>query len=253
MTGEEVVEATIAAKMTPAIESATSGPINLLLSAAVPSEARAIPEIQDKLNEAKQSIKNEQAKMVNEVSGTAGSVAIKTATAIPFAGAIVAGASIVDRVVGAVRKVTSRFGKIKNRIKTLKREVCQAMAAAAAAKNASCSGMPHLGLPKISLPFGSKGKVAEAAAATAAHANKKGGGTNKKTKKMSVVVRNTATSSNALDRTRRAMEYFHEPTNSKKQIHTRKHVTSPTHLKTRKLYANKILERTGHSIRAFSG
>ncbi len=209
-------------KIEPAMQKVTSGPINGILSAVVPSSVRKIPKIQQKLNAAMEDINEKQKNMIESTSKRIAHTGVKLATALPLIGNAISLGSAVDNGIAAVRQLKEGVIAIKDRITTLRDQVKDEVREAK--RRAKCGLMQNI--PKMGL-----GKT------------QKGGSLRKSKNKI-----NYSEAERALDRTRRSIEYFQDPTKSKKQIYS-----SPGHLKTRKLYANKILDRTSKSISAFSG
>jgi hypothetical protein len=237
----DTIRNTAASKISSLLTKQTDKIVKPLMTAIVPMELRSDPEIKQILAKKQQQIKDQEAKMIEKSASSGADSALKVALAIPVTGNMISLASAVDSGATAFKNLFSGFNKIKNEIVDLKKKVCQVKARVAAAKNAKCGAMPHLGLPKInslsskmpSVPNMGFGKTQ----------TQKGGSLRKSKNKI-----NYSEAERALHRTRRSIEYFQDPTKSKKYIYS-----SPSHLKTRKLYANKILDRTSKSISAFSG
>jgi len=217
----DTIRNTAASKISSLLTKQTDKIVKPLMTAIVPMELRSDPEIKQILAKKQQQIKDQEAKMIEKSASSGADSALKVALAIPVTGNMISLASAVDSGATAFKNLFSGFNKIKNEIVDLKKKVCQVKARVAAAKNAKCGPMPHIGLPKL----------------------QKGGSLRKSKNKI-----NYSQAERALHRTRRSIEYFQDPTKSKKYIYS-----SPGHLKTRKLYANKILDRTSKSISAFSG
>ena len=217
----DTIRNTAASKISGLLTNQTDKIVKPLMTAIVPMELRSDPEIKQILAKKQQQIKDQETKMIEKSASSGADSALKVALAIPVTGNMISLASAVDSGATAFKNLFSGFNKIKNEIVDLKKKVCQVKARVAAAKNAKCGAMPHIGLPKL----------------------QKGGSLRKSKNKI-----NYSQAERALHRTRRSIEYFQDPTKSKKYIYS-----SPSHLKTRKLYANKILDRTSKSISAFSG
>jgi uncharacterized phage infection (PIP) family protein YhgE len=244
----DTVKNTAASKLSGTLTKQTDKIVKPLMTAVVPMEIRSDPEIKQILASKQQNIKDQQTKMIEKTASSGADAGLKFALAIPVTGNLLSLASAADSGVSAFKNLFSGFKKVKDEITDLRKKVCQVRARIAAAKNAKC-GLPGLGslTSKLNAKLGQASAKVNSMAAKAVGSAHKGGGLRNETRKMKT------RGSSALDRTRRSIEYFHDPTNPKKQVHTKKYMNSPGHLKTRKLYADKILHRTGQSIRAFSG
>ena len=223
-------------KIEPAMQKVTSGPINAILSVVVPSSARKVTKIQQKLNDAIEDINEKQKNMIEGTSKRIAHTGVKLAAALPLIGNAISLGSAVDNGIAAVRQLKEGVTAIKDRITTLRDEVKDEVREAK--RRAKCGLMQKMNNLKSKMPNIPKMGFGKTQTQT-----QKGGSLRKSKNKI-----NYSQAERALHRTRRSIDYFQDLANSKKHMYS-----LPTHLKTRKLYANKILDRTSKSVSAFSG
>jgi prophage DNA circulation protein len=228
-------------KIEPGMKKITNVPINALIGRAVPKNLRCIPEIKEELEKANTYIEQKQQDVIEKTSKKVASVGVKVATAIPFIGNGIAIGSAIDNAVAAGKEMFRGFGKIKNRIQDLRNKAnsVKERIAAAAKKNS-------LGIRNFASTVKARAKSA---------IGLKGGGQRTRTRTITRTItkkNSTSTGDAILNRTQHTINHFHDPINSKYHHHTKK-LPSQVHLKTRKLHADKILERTTRSVAAFHG
>jgi hypothetical protein len=224
-------------KIGPGLENVTNGPINLFIGRAVPSNLRGVSEIKEELEKAQADIKQTQQDVIDKTSKKVAAVGLKVATSIPFIGNGIAVGSAIDNAVAAGKEMFRGATKIKNRIQDLKnkvRSVKERIAAAAKKKSIGNRNFASTVKARAKIAIGLKGGGQRTRTRTRTNKN------------------STGTGDAILNRTQHTIDHFHDPINIKYHHYTKK-MPPQVHLKTRKIHADKILERTTRSVAAFHG